>query len=130
VEQLKEQRERQEKKKGSVATSAEMTFLIEGYCGVPPFNRLIVDVRDSLFHNLMTSVKEMKSGDRENVCCCGLFWTVKCCEYLISKGKGKGIVEKLSPYSICFTHEGMVVLVSYSKELNEMIGEGRDWVDK
>jgi hypothetical protein len=123
------EKEKKGKKKEHALSSGEMLFLIEGYCTHPPFEGIIIDIRDSLFQSLLTSIPSQTKEEREHSASSLLFWGSKCLLHLLEIKKGDNIITTLSPYSVCFTHSGMIVLASYSVEGEISVGFGISKVD-
>jgi hypothetical protein len=132
--EVEEKEDEKKKKETSPTTSSSSTYLVEGYCAVPPFNKIVVDIRDCVYHSMQTALSIADETAREKYGGSTLYWTAKCCSHLISSSIGLNIINSLSVYSVCFGNDGIVVLASVvgldetKRREDEKAEEKNEWI--
>jgi hypothetical protein len=106
-----------------------MGFLLEAYSTHPPFDEILVDVRDSLGYQLKTSISFFKREEKEHLGAQVGFWVSHGGRSMIEKKKGMDGWNHLFPYHLCFSSSGAISVSPfsvYSSELGREEG-GSEW---
>jgi hypothetical protein len=109
----KKKKQDEEKIEVPSSTSISMNYLLEGFSTLPPFMKLIVDVRDSLSYQMKTSIPLLSSTDVEQLSATVGFWVITGVSHLIETHQGMEAVSHLSPSNICFCPDGSIVITSF-----------------
>jgi hypothetical protein len=106
-----------------------MGFLLEAYSTHPPFDEILIDVRDSLGYQLKTSIPFFKTEDKEHLAAQVGFWVSYGGRNMIEKKKGMEGWNRLSPYHLCFSSSGTLCVSPFSVFSSELGGEegGSEW---
>jgi hypothetical protein len=108
----KEEKEAEEKMGCLTSTSLSMNYLVEGWGTIPPFTKIVVDVRDSLGYQMKTRIPKMNVGEREELSgTVGYFVSVGSVE-MMRRQEGLVGLRCLSPENILFSVEGTITINS------------------
>jgi hypothetical protein len=91
-------------------TSVSMNFLVESFETMPPFNKAIVDVRDSLSFQMITNIPKMGVSDREELSGAIGYWISVGGKHMIKNQMGMSGLQHLSGDNICFSIDGIICI--------------------
>jgi hypothetical protein len=96
--------EREEKREGSeIASSVDMKFLVEATSTIPPFNKILVDLRDSLGYQLRTSIMKFEKKQKEELGIEVIYSVGRAGEKILETKNGINLLNHLSPENIIFS---------------------------
>jgi serine/threonine protein kinase len=109
-EEERRRKEEEEKIEVPSSTSISMNSLIKAFGTIPPFEKIICDIRHSLGYQISVKIGTFKKEEKEELGSQIGYWVTRGAENLFQKKEGERILKELSPSEICFYGNGQIYL--------------------
>jgi preprotein translocase subunit SecG len=129
-EETEKKKTEEEKIEIPYSTSISMSFLVEGYGTSCPFNKVLVDLRDSLGYQLRTGIRKFNHKERNELGIEVVYFVGRGVENMIERRIGIDSLFHLSTENIIFSSEGGLCITPLdisSIEENQHGIKGNEW---
>jgi serine/threonine protein kinase len=107
---MKEENEEEKSIEVPSSSTLEMTFLVEAFTTSSPFNKCLVDLRDSLGYQLRTSMSELQKNMREELGIQVVYYVGRGGEHMIMNKIRMLGINHLSTENIIFSPDGNICI--------------------